>query len=181
MLYSIKIDDIPNCFIQEKLKWQLFATRHINKAPENLNIALKHKHVSLWVLFVCYFPGPSPKIEIINPGFNGKEMSTYEIIHNHYPEENLYTDIGTLDIAKVHENGAYYDTAEPLEDKNMYLRMLDASSEEMQRTSNYLSTSNTKQPSKGRSSNTKQQTEDGQANYYVDSTYLVPRPSMKKQ
>uniref|UniRef100_A0A8W8JPY5 Farnesoic acid O-methyl transferase domain-containing protein n=1 Tax=Magallana gigas TaxID=29159 RepID=A0A8W8JPY5_MAGGI len=113
-------------------------------------------------------PGPSPNIEIINPGFNGKEMSTYEIIHNHYPEENLYTDIGTLDIAKVHENGAYYDTAEPLEDKNMYLRMLDASSEEMQRTSNYLSTSNTKQPSKGRSSNTKQQTEDGQANYYVD-------------
>lgn len=126
-------------------------------------------------------PGPSPNIEIINPGFNGKEMSTYEIIHNHYPEENLYTDISTLDIAKVHENGAYYDTAEPLEDKNMYLRMLDASSEEMQRTSNYLSTSNTKQPSKGRSSNTKQQTEDGQANYYVDSTYLVPRPSMKKQ
>lgn len=181
MLYSIKIDDIPNCFIQEKLKWQLFATRHINKAPENLNIALKHKHVSLWVLFVCYFPGPSPNIEIINPGFNGKEMSTYEIIHNHYPEENLYTDIGTLDIAKVHENGAYYDTAEPLEDKNMYLRMLDASGEEMQRTSNYLSTSHTKQPSKGRSSNTKQQTEDGQPNFYVDSTYLVPRPSMKKQ
>lgn len=102
-------------------------------------------------------------------------MSTYEIIHNHYPEENLYTDIGTLDIAKVHENGASNIR------KNMYLRMLDASSEEMQRTSNYLSTSNTKQPSKGRSSNTKQQTEDGQANYYVDSTYLVPRPSMKKQ
>lgn len=122
-------------------------------------------------------PGPSPNIEIINPGFNAKEMSTYEIIHNHYPEENLYTDIGTLDIAKVHENGAYYDTAEPLEDKNMYLRMLDASGEGMQRTSHYLSTSHTKQPSEGRLSNTK----DGQPNYYVDSTYLMPRPSVKKQ
>lgn len=129
---------------------------------------------------VCYFPGPSPNIEIINPGFNAKEMSTYEIIRNHYPEENLYTDINTLDIAKVHENGAYYDTADPLEDKNMYLRMLDASGEDMQRTSNYLSTSHTKQPSERRLSSPKQQTEDGQPNYYVDSTYLMPRPSVKK-
>lgn len=101
-------------------------------------IACKVVGATLWRRFIRR-PGPSPNIEIINPGFNGKEMSTYEIIHNHYPEENLYTDIGTLDIAKVHENGAYFDTAEPLEDKNMHLRMLYASDEEMQRTSNYLS------------------------------------------
>lgn len=170
------IDDIMNRFNPRKIKVTNFCDATHKKAPKNRNIALKHKHVSLWV-FVCYFPGPSPNIEIINPGFNAKEMSTYEIIHNHYPEENLYSDISTLDIAKVHENGAYYDTAEPLEDKNMYLRMLDASGEGMQRTSHYLSTSHTKQPSEGRLSNTK----DGQPNYYVDSTYLMPRPSVKKQ
>lgn len=104
---------------------------YINKVLENLNIVLKYIYVSLWVLFVCYFLGLSLNIEIINLGFNGKEMSIYEIIYNYYLEENFYIDIGIFDIVKVYENGVYYDIVEFLEDKNMYLCMLDVFSEEM--------------------------------------------------
>lgn len=58
-------------------------------------------------------------------------MSIYEIIYNYYLEENFYMDISIFDIVKVYENGVYYDIVEFLEDKNMYLCMLDVFSEEM--------------------------------------------------
>nr|XP_022289487.1 uncharacterized protein LOC111101329 isoform X2 [Crassostrea virginica] len=119
----------------------------------------------------------SPKLAIINPAYEGKEMNTYETIQRDCFDENMYTDINSLDVTKMADNNGFYDTAEPLDEKNMYLRMIDGAScvEETRGNSRYLSMAY----NEGTDTRVTQQVNPPK--YYVDDTYLMPTPSIKKR
>nr|XP_022289490.1 uncharacterized protein LOC111101330 isoform X2 [Crassostrea virginica] len=121
--------------------------------------------------------GTSPKLAIVNPAYEGKEMNTYETIQRDCFEENMYTDINSLDVTKMADNNGFYDTAEPLDEKNMYLRMIDGASsgDDTRGNSRYLSMAY----NEGIDTRVTQQ--DNPPKYYVDDTYLMPTPSIKKR
>ena len=104
-------------------------------------------------------------------------MNTYETIQRDSFDENMYTDINSLDVTKMADNNGFYDTAEPLDEKNMYLRMIDGAScvEETRGNSRYLSMAYNE------GTDTRVTQQDNPPKYYVDDTYLMPTPSIKKR
>ena len=97
-------------------------------------------------------------------------MNTYKTIQRDCFEENMYTDINSLDVTKMATNNGFYDTTEPLNEKNMYLRMIDGASsgEDTRGNSRYLSMTYNE------GTDTRVTQQDNPPKYNVDDMYLMP-------